>query len=94
MDWVFHENERKHYLMMLTSQELRFYDALPKDWEGWSKPVFGTPLLSAHIIDKKCRIFDRIKGCGSISSEYSDPDGDAARSTSNGTPLLRFEKLA
>ncbi|CAG5104745.1 Oidioi.mRNA.OKI2018_I69.chr1.g1500.t2.cds [Oikopleura dioica] len=60
MDWVFHENERKHYLMMLTSQELRFYDALPKDWEGWSKPVFGTPLLSAHIIDKKSNILIRM----------------------------------
>ena len=55
MDWVFHENERKHYLMMLTTQELRFYDSLPTDWEGWTKPVFGTSLLSAHIIDKKCK---------------------------------------
>jgi len=59
MDWVFHENERKHYLMMLTTQELRFYDALPTDWEGWTRPVFGTSLLSAHIIDKKCKFLIR-----------------------------------
>jgi len=60
MDWVFHENERKHYLMMLTTQELRFYDSLPTDWEGWTKPVFGTSLLSAHIIDKKSNILIRM----------------------------------
>lgn len=59
MDWVFHEEDRKHYLMMLTSQELRFYNALPKYWDDWSKPVYGTPLLSSHIIEHKSNILLR-----------------------------------
>jgi len=50
LDWFYSEKEKKHYMMVLTSHELRLYYSIPTEWKEWNKPVKTISLLATRAV--------------------------------------------
>merc|ERR1712130_216011 len=63
MDW-FHGSigteEKKHYLVILTQTQLRFYFALPTKWKEWNEPVKTISLISTRAVIYKGNLLLRV----------------------------------